>query len=242
MVQYFVMTGTWINFAAIIVGGALGVFFGSRLSARVKNTILGGMGLFTFAMGIQMFLKTSNTLFPLGGIVIGGLLGEWWQIEEGFERVGGWLEQRFSRNHSSAEQEKFVRGFLSASIIFISGPVAILGSINDGAAGDPQLLIVKSVLDGLFAMTFASTMGIGVAFSALPVFVYQAVLTLLGVQLNAIINTGMMNELSSVGGVVLMGVAVSSILDIKKIRVGSLIPALVITPLLVWICQVMGWI
>jgi uncharacterized protein len=152
------------------------------------------------------------------------------------------LEKRFSRNHSSAEQEKFVRGFLSASIIFISGPVAILGSINDGAAGDPQLLIVKSVLDGLFAMTFASTMGIGVAFSALPVFVYQGVLTLLGVQLNTIINTGMMNELSSVGGVVLMGVAVSSILDIKKIRVGSLIPALVITPLLVWICQVMGWI
>jgi uncharacterized protein len=236
------MIGTWINFAAIIVGGALGVFFGSRLSPRIKNTILGGMGLFVFAMAIQMFLKTTNTLFPLGGIVIGGLLGEWMKIEEGFASLGSWLESRFSRNHSSGEQERFIRGFISASIIFISGPVAILGSIQDGAQANPQLLIVKSVLDGLFAMTFASSMGIGVAFSALPVLAYQGVLTLLSVQLNSIINTTMMNELSSVGGVVLMGVAVSSILEIKKLRVGSLIPALLITPLLVWLCQVMGWI
>jgi uncharacterized protein len=236
------MIGTWINFAAIIVGGALGVFFGSRLSPRIKNTILGGMGLFVFAMAIQMFLKTSNILFPLGGIVIGGLLGEWIKIEEGFGKLGSWLESRFSRNHSSTDQERFIRGFLSASIIFISGPVAILGSIQDGALAKPQLLIVKAVLDGLFAMTFASSMGIGVAFSALPVLAYQGVLSVLSVQLNSIINTAMMNELSSVGGVVLMGVAVSSILEIKKLRVGSFIPALLITPLLVWFCQVMGWI
>lgn len=236
------MIGTWINFAAIIVGGSLGVFLGGKLSSRVKSTILGGMGLFVVALGIQMFLKTSNTLFPLGGIVLGGLIGEWLKIEEGFSHLGAWLESKASRNHSSSDQEKFIRGFITASILFCAGPVAILGSIQDGAQGNPQLLIVKSILDGLFALSFASTMGIGVAFSALPVFIYQAILTLLGGQLQSIINTAMMNELSSVGGVVLMGVGVSSILDIKKLRVGSFIPALLVAPLLVWISQMLGWV
>lgn len=236
------MIGTWVNFAAIIVGGSLGVFLGGKLSPRIKNTILGGMGLFVVALGVQMFFKTTNTLFPLGGIVIGGLLGEWMKIEEGFSRLGSWLESKVSRDHSSAEQEKFIRGFITASILFCAGPVAILGSIQDGAQGNPQLLIVKSILDGMFALSFASTMGIGVAFSAIPVFAYQALLSLLGGQLQSIINTTMMNELSGVGGVVLMGVGVSSILEIKKIRIGSFIPALFVSPLLVWIAQLLGWV
>jgi uncharacterized protein len=236
------MIGTWVNFAAIIVGGSLGVFLGGKLSPRIKNTILGGMGLFVVALGVQMFFKTTNTLFPLGGIVIGGLLGEWMKIEEGFSRLGSWLESKVAHDHSSAEQEKFIRGFITASILFCAGPVAILGSIQDGAQGNPQLLIVKSILDGMFALSFASTMGIGVAFSAIPVFIYQALLSLLGVQLQSIINTTMMNELSGVGGVVLMGVGVSSILEIKKIRIGSFIPALFVSPLLVWIAQLLGWV
>ncbi len=236
------MIGTWINFAAIIIGGSLGVVLGGKLSSRVKNTILGGMGLFIIALGIQMFFKTTNTLFPLGGIIIGGLIGEWLKIEEGFSRLGAWLESKASRSKGSEDQERFIRGFITASILFCAGPVAILGSIQDGAQGNPQLLIVKSILDGLFALSFASTMGIGVAFSALPVFAYQAVLSLLGVQLQSVINTTMMNELSGVGGVVLMGVGVSSILEIKKLRVGSFIPSLFISPLLVWISQLLGLI
>ena len=163
------------------------------------------MGLFVVALGIQMFLKTSNTLYPLGGIVLGGLLGEWLKIEEGFSNLGAWLEKKSTRNHSSAEKERFIRGFITASILFCAGPVAILGSIQDGAQGNPQLLIVKSILDGFFALSFASTMGIGVAFSAIPVLAYQAILSLLGGQLQSFINAPMMNELSAVGGVVLMG-------------------------------------
>lgn len=236
------MLGTWINFVAIIAGGSLGTFLGGKLNSRVKNTIMSGMGLFVIALGLQMFLKTTNTLFPLGGIVLGGLLGEWMQIEEGFGRLGGWLETRLSRNHSSAEREKFVRGFITASVIFCSGPVAILGSIQDGAQGNSQLLIVKSVLDGVFALSLASTMGMGVSVAALPVLVYQGMLSLLGIQLQSAINPTMMNELSAVGGVVLMGVGVSSILDLKQIRVGSFIPSLLITPLLVWVCQILGWV
>jgi uncharacterized protein len=234
------MTGTLINITAIIVGGSLGVFLGSKLNEKIKSTILGGMGLFVVALGIQMFLKTSNTLYPLGGIVLGGLLGEWLKIEEGFSNLGAWLEKKSTRDHSSAEKERFIRGFITASILFCAGPVAILGSIQDGAQGNPQLLIVKSILDGFFALSFASTMGIGVAFSAIPVLAYQAILSLLGVQLQSFINASMMNELSAVGGVVLMGVGMSSILGVIKIRVGSFIPSLFISPLLVWLCQITG--
>src|SRR5512133_1692048 len=107
------MLGTWINFAAIIVGGGLGVFLGSRLSDRVKNTVIAGMGLFVIALGIQMFLKTSNSIIPLGGLLIGGLLGEWWKIEEGFSNMGGWLERRILPQQTEGGQEKFICGFLT---------------------------------------------------------------------------------------------------------------------------------
>ncbi len=236
------MIGTWINFAAIIAGGCLGVLLGGKLGDRVKSTILGAMGLFVVAMGVQMFLKTSNSLFTLGALVIGGLLGEWWKIEEGVTRLGGWLESKFTHDTNSTSQERFIRGFLMASVLFCAGPVAILGTIQDGALGDPQLLIIKSILDGLFAMSFASTLGIGVAFSALPVLVYQGLLTLLSVQLQAVLNELMLQELTAAGGIVLMAVGVSGVLGIIKIRVGSLIPTLLVAPLLVWLAQSLQWV
>jgi uncharacterized membrane protein YqgA involved in biofilm formation len=235
------MTGTWINAAAIILGGSLGVLMGSKLSERIKSTLLGALGLFVIALGVQMFLKTSNSLITLGALVIGGLLGEWLRIEEGVTRLGGWLESKFAHNNESNDREKFIRGFLTASVLFCAGPVAILGSIQDGALGNPQLLIIKSILDGIFAMSFASTVGVGVIFSAFPVFVYQAILTLLGAQLQQLINDAMMQELTAAGGVVLMAVGACSILNLFKLRVGSLIPTLLIAPLLVWLAQLLGW-
>lgn len=235
------MTGTWINAAAIILGGSLGVVMGAKLNEKVKSTLLGAMGLFVIALGVQMFLKTSNSLVTLGALVIGGLLGEWLQIEEGVSRLGGWLESKFTRQSETQDREKFIRGFLTASVLFCAGPVAILGSIQDGALGNPQLLIIKSILDGIFAMSFASTVGVGVVFSALPVFAYQAILTLLSGQLQLVINDLMMQELTAVGGVVLMAVGACSILNLFKLRVGSLILTLLIAPLLVWAAQALGW-
>jgi hypothetical protein len=234
------MLGTWINFAAIIVGGTLGVFLGARLSDRVKNTVIAGMGLFIIALGIQMFLKTTNSILPLGGLLIGGLLGEWWKIEEAFTSLGAWLERRILPQKAEDGQEKFVRGFLSASILFCAGPIAILGSIQGGLYGDTQLLVVKSILDGFIALSFASTMGIGVSFSALPVFVYQGVMTLLAVQLKPLSSGIMLSEMTAVGGLVLMAVGVSSVLNMYKIRVGSFIPALFTTPLLVYLLQLLN--
>jgi uncharacterized membrane protein YqgA involved in biofilm formation len=233
------MLGTWINFAAIIIGGCLGVFLGSRLPERVKNTVIAAMGLFVIALGIQMFLKTTNSIIPLGGLLIGGLLGEWWKIEEGFSNLGGWLERRILPQKEEGGHEKFIRGFLSASVLFCAGPIAILGSIQGGLTGDTQMLIVKSILDGFITMSFASTMGVGVAFSALPVLVYQGAITLLAYQLKPIATGLMLSEMTAAGGLVLMAVGISSVLNMYKIRVGSFIPALFITPLLVYFLQLL---
>lgn len=228
------MTGTLLNIATVIVGSIIGLIFGARIPAKLKETVIAGMGLFTVAMGLQMFLKTENPLIVLGALLIGTLLGEWWRIEDGLHRLGEILEQRFSREEDDGSN-KFVRGFLTASLLFCVGPMTILGSIQDGLTGDYNLLAVKSVLDGFASIAFASTLGIGVAFSSLIILVYQGGISLLAGQLNAIVNASMMNELTAAGGVLLMGVGISNLLEIKKIRVGNMLPALLVAPLIVWI-------
>ena len=228
------MTGTIINVVAIIAGSMLGLFFSARLSDQLKATVISGMGLFLGGMGLQMFLKTENSLVVLGALLIGTLLGEWWRIEDGLRTLGEFLERKFSRAEDDGSN-RFVRGFLTASLLFCIGPVAILGSIQDGLTGNSNLLVVKSVIDGFASMAFASTLGIGVAFSSLVILVYQGGISLLAGQLNAIISASMMNELTAAGGVLLMGVGVSGLLEIKKIRVGNMLPALFIAPLIVWI-------
>ena len=228
------MTGTIINVVAIIAGSLLGLFFGARLSDQLKATVISGMGLFLVGMGLQMFLKTENSLVVLGALLAGTLLGEWWRIEDRLRTLGEFLERRFSRAEEDGS-DRFVRGFLTASLLFCIGPVAILGSIQDGLTGNSNLLVVKSVIDGFASMAFASTLGVGVAFSSLVILVYQGGISLLAGQLNAIISASMMNELTAAGGVLLMGVGVSGLLEIKKIRVGNMLPALFIAPLIVWI-------
>jgi uncharacterized membrane protein YqgA involved in biofilm formation len=228
------MTGTLLNIATVLVGSIIGLIFGARIPAKLKETVIAGMGLFTAAMGLQMFLKTENALIVLGALLIGTLLGEWWRIEDGLHKLGEILEQRFSREEDDGSN-KFVRGFLTASLLYCVGPMAILGSIQDGLTGDYNLLAVKSVLDGFASIAFASTLGIGVAFSSLILLVYQGGISLLAGQLNAIVNASMMNELTAAGGVLLMGVGISNLLEIKKIRVGNMLPALLIAPLIVWV-------
>jgi uncharacterized membrane protein YqgA involved in biofilm formation len=233
------MIGTLINVAAILVGGSLGLLIGNRLPERLKGTIIAGMGLFTAVIGIKMFFETQNSLIVLGGLVIGALLGEWWKIEDGLQHLGERLEKRFTRPNGesgmNAAYGNFVRGFMTTSLLFCIGPIAILGSIQAGLSGDINLLVIKSVLDGFASMAFASTLGVGVLFSAAVVLVYQGAITLLAASLNALVTKPMMAELSATGGVLLLGIAISSLLEIKKIRVGNFLPALVIAPLIVWI-------
>lgn len=186
------MIGTWINIAAILLGGLAGLAFGSRLPERLRQTVVAALGLFTAGIGVRMFLQTREPILALGGIALGAIIGEWWRIEDGLTSLGAWLERRFAPASSGtvaadpsatvgdefAKGGRFVRGFLTASLLFCVGPMTILGSIQDGLSGDYNLLAIKSVLDGFAAMAFASTLGVGVLFSVLVVFVYQGGLTL----------------------------------------------------------------
>src|SRR5918996_1546066 len=228
------MTGTLLNIATVLIGGVIGLLFGARIPDKLKETVIAGMGLFTGAMGVQMFLNTENPLIVLGALLIGTLLGEWWKIEDGLQNLGKILEQRFAREEEIGSN-KFVRGFLAASLLFCVGPMTILGSIQDGLTGDYNLLAIKSVLDGFASLAFASTLGVGVLFSTIVILVYQGGISLLAAQLNSIVTPSMMDELTATGGVILVGLAISSLLEIKKIRVGNMLPALFVAPLIVWI-------
>jgi uncharacterized membrane protein YqgA involved in biofilm formation len=228
------MTGTFLNIATVLIGGIIGLIFGARIPDKLKETVIAGMGLFTAAMGIQMFMKTENPLIVLGALLMGTLLGEWWRIEDGLQNLGRILEQRFSKEEQDGSN-KFVRGFLTASLLFCVGPMTILGSIQDGLTGDYNLLAVKSVLDGFAALAFTSTLGIGVMFSTVIILLYQGGISLLAAQLNAMVTPSMMNELTATGGVILVGLAISSLLEIKKIRVGNMLPGLLIGPVIVWV-------
>jgi uncharacterized membrane protein YqgA involved in biofilm formation len=230
------MTGTFINIGAIIAGGFFGILLGNHLPNRLKHTIIAGLGLFTLALGFQMFLKTENAIIPLGGLVIGALIGELLLIEDRLQNLGRIFEKRFLKQRdqpSTTGSSNFIRGFLTTSLLFCIGPIAILGSIQDGLTGNHQLLLVKSILDGFSALAFASTLGIGVLFSSVIVLVYQGSLSILAAQFQSITSTSMINELTAVGGLILIGIAISNLLEIKKVRTGNFLPALIISPLIV---------
>ncbi len=235
------MTGTFINIAAVLAGGSLGLLFGSRLKEKVRFSVIAAMGLFTAVTGIKMFIDTKNPLVVLGALLIGSLLGEWWRIEDGLHFLGDWLEKLYLKTtakpgkNATEFRGRFVRGFLTASLLFCVGPMTILGSLQDGLTGDYSLLAIKSVLDGFAALAFASTLGVGVLFSVFVILIYQGGLSLLASQLSPLITPAMMTELNATGGVILVGIAVSSLLEIKEIRVGNFLPALIIAPLLVWV-------
>lgn len=244
------MTGTLINVAAILLGGALGLLFGARLPDRVRQTVLAGMGLFTAILGIQMTFDTQQPLVIAGSLLIGSLLGEWWQIEDRLRDLGAWLEDRLTRknigspgaaeNPESNHGSRFVRGFLTASLVFAIGPIAILGSIQDGLTGDYSLLSIKSILDAFGALAFASSLGVGVLFSSLVILVYQGGISLLANQAQALLTTAMTNEMTATGGVLLLGLAISNLLEIKRIRVGNFLPALLVAPIIVAILAALG--
>ncbi|MFC1936809.1 DUF554 domain-containing protein [Chloroflexota bacterium] len=236
------MTGTLINVVTVLLGGSLGLFFGARFPERVRQTVVAGLGLFTLVIGVSMFMDTQNAIVVLGSLLVGGVLGELIRIEAGLERFGAYLEGRFTAGGEEGEGEgssRFVKGFLTASLVFCVGPMTIIGSIQDGLTGDYQLLAIKSVLDGFAAMAFASTFGVGVLFSVIVVFSFQGGLSLLAVQAQALISDAMIAEMTAVGGVLLLGLAFR-MLEIKKIRVGNFLPGLLVAPVIVAILVALG--
>jgi uncharacterized membrane protein YqgA involved in biofilm formation len=233
------MTGTLINIVAVLVGGSLGLAFGARLPEAMRKTVVAGLGLFTLAIGITMFSGTQNPIVVLVAVLVGGVLGEWSQIEDRLARFGAWLQARFA-SKSEGGSARFVRGFLTASLVFCIGPMTILGSIQDGLTGNYELLAIKSVLDGFAGMVFASTLGVGVLFSTIVILVFQGGLSLLATQAQAIFTDVMIAELSATGGLLLLGISISSLLEIKPIRTGNFLPALLLAPLFVMLLSVLG--
>ncbi|NPV56988.1 MAG: DUF554 domain-containing protein [Anaerolineae bacterium] len=225
------MTGTLINVFTVILGSVFGLLFGSRIPERTRQTIVHGLGLITLAYGTSMFLDTQNMILVVISILIGGLLGEWIQLEERIHSIGKTLESRFIKGATTGDN--LGRGFLAATLLFCVGPMAILGSIQDGLTGDYNLLAIKSIMDGFASMAFSTTLGAGVILSAIPVFLYQGGISLLAGELQNVITPTMMNEMVAVGGIILMALSISSLLEIKSIRVANFLPALVIAPLII---------
>jgi uncharacterized membrane protein YqgA involved in biofilm formation len=210
------------------------LIIGDRIPDRIRTIVVQVIGLVTLGLGLSDVLKTHNMVFPLVGMVLGGIVGELLAIERRLEGLGEVIRRRFARNQ---EPGKFVNGFVTATLLFCIGPLTILGAMQDATGETPQLYIIKGTLDGFMNVIFGAIYGIGAVFSALSIFVVQGSLTLGGSALDNLLDDRMRIELFSAGGFAVMAIGLN-LLEIKKIRLGSLLPGLVITPLLVWLFAV----
>ena len=228
--------GTLINTLTVLVGGGLGLAIGQRIPERIRVLVVQVIGLVTLALGLSDVIKTHNMVFPLVGMVVGGLIGEMLRIEDRLIRVGEVLKNRFA---AKSTDNRFVAGFVTASLLYCVGPLTILGAIEDASGKTPQLYIIKGSLDGFMTVIFAALYGVGALFSAISVFVVQGTLTLFGTRLDVLLDDRMRVELFAAGGLAVMAIGLN-LLDIKKIRLGSLLPGLIVTPVLVWIFATPG--
>lgn len=225
-------TGTLVNVVAIIAGGVVGTFVKKGLPDRFKNIIIQAIGMSTIMIGISgalqgMFkvveggkIERNDMMIMIFSLVIGGILGELIDIEEKLDRMGKGFQKRLSKEGSS-----FSEGFVTASLLFCVGAMAIVGSLEDGLNGNANILFAKSTLDGVISIVFASTLGIGVAFSALPILVYQGGITLLAVWIKPWLTDPVITQMSLVGSVLIFCIGLN-ILEIKRIKVGNLLPSI----------------
>ena len=222
----FLLTGTIVNTGAIVAGSVIGVIIGKRLPDRLKEIVMQALGLAVILIGLQMALSGKNLLATIGCLLLGAVTGEIINIERGVERMGEWLKAR-----ARSESSSFVRGFVVSSVLYCTGAMVIVGSIQDGTVGDASTLYVKSLLDGTASVAFASSMGIGVAFSALSVLVVQGAITLLAAKLAFLQDPEILNAVTATGGLLILAIGIN-LLEIRQIRVGNMIPALLYAILL----------
>lgn len=241
------MIGTIVNVFTILVGSAIGVAVGAKIPNRTRTLITDALGLVTFISGASACVALWNSsyvnavgggkpiLITLGGLLIGGVLGSLLTLEDRLERGGNKLRKKFARD----EDSNFVTGFVSASLIFVIGPMAILGSISDGLGNGNELLILKSIMDGFAAIAFAAALGWGVAASAISVLIYQGAWSAIGALLGKILSDYQIDALTGVGGLLLIGIGLR-LLNIKNIAIGDMLPALVVTPVLATLVAVIN--
>lgn len=222
------MLGTIVNALSIFIGGTVGALFSKRLSERFSEIVLQAIALSVILVGLLNAMATENVLLLIVCMAVGSLIGEWINIEAKLNVLGANIQKRFSKSDG-----KIAEGFVMATLIYCVGSMAILGAIESGVSHNHTTLFAKSILDGVSSLVFASTLGFGVALSAVSVFIYQGVITLLASQMSDILTAVMINELSAVGGLLIMTIGLN-ILKITKIRVGNMLPA-VFLPILYYL-------
>jgi uncharacterized protein len=234
--------GTILNAITVFFGTLFGLFIGQRLTAKIQESVVTGLGFVTLFVGFSNAGATGNVIIPLLSLVIGVIIGELLDLAGWLERFAGWLQSRFAGGGDDQdERARFINGFITASLVFCVGPLTFVGSLQDGM-GLPigfQQLAIKSVLDMFAGMAFAASLGIGVMFSIITVLVLQGGLALIGSLLGEIMSTPMINEMTAVGGLMLIGLGLT-LLEIKRPRMANFLPALLIAPLLVAVGTALG--
>ena len=220
------MIGTLINVAAILVGAALGLVLRRGMKPRVSQTVMQGVGLSVVLIGLSGALETENTLLVILSMVLGGVTGSLLDIQARMDRLGQWAQRRLSRGGEGADNT-FAQGFVTASLVFCVGAMAVVGALDSGIRGDHSTLIAKSALDGVAAAVFASSMGVGVMLSAVPVLVYQGLIALLGTVVAPLLSDSVITEMSAVGGLLIAAIGLNMVLD-KDIKVANLLPAILV--------------
>ena len=235
--------GTLANVAAVLAGASIGALAGARIPERFRTTIMATLGLVTLTIGFRETLATDEFPLVLGAVLLGTVIGETLRIEDGLESFGQMLQRRFTRTpvaidvdapetaEPAAPRRSFAEGFVIASLVFCVGPLLIVGSIEDGL-GNPDLLLVKAALDGFASIAFASVYGWGVIAAALPVAILQGAIALGAGALESALSDPMLDALGTAGGILLLGIALR-LLDLKRIRVANMLPAIVLAPLFV---------
>ena len=223
------MVGTIVNVVAVFVGSSLGLWLNKSLPERFVKMFFQVMGIFTLFLGISMALKSTHILHLVMALITGSLLGEWLNLQKGMERFSTWIKGKIK-----LKNDKFTDGLLTAFLLYCVGSMTIIGAIEEGLGKPPRLLLVKSLMDGISSIALASGLGIGVSFSIIPLFIFQGGLTLLAMYFGDFFPEIMITELTAVGGILLMGLAID-ILEIKKIRVMNMLPSLLMIILFLWL-------
>lgn len=223
------LSGTLLNAATVLVGGLLGTALGDRLPARLRERVVFGVGLFILAMGMKFAIDSSNLLYLLGSILIGGIVGGSLELDRRLTSFGDALQRRFARE---GRESTVSEAFVTASIVFCVGPLTFLGAIQNGLSGDATLLVIKSVLDGFTAIALAATLGWGVLLTIAVILIYQGGLALGAAVLAGLLTDLQLREMNAVGGLLLLGVGLK-LLSIRDVKVADYLPAIFVAPLLV---------
>ena len=234
--------GTFVNVLAILIGSAIGVLLGNRLPEKMSRTLTDAMGLVVLVIGalnlialqdadfVAAVTSAGTLLVVLGALLIGGVLGSLIGIDKRLSHFGTWLQLKTSKG--GGDKDKFIEGFVNASLLFTIGPMAVLGALQDGLGQGIDVLALKSTLDGFTSVAFAATFGWGVAFSAIPVGIWQGILYVAALALGASLSQAVIAAITATGGILLLGTGLR-VLQIRMVNVADLLPALLVAPLLV---------